>query len=193
MSTSPNHPTLIYITRLLHYSGYASIVSYLVALLVIKPLLQNKSRLLQSFYLSNIKSLNKLYQSLTRKFNVVPSLLVTYNTGSGKQYSDATVQTDNSISAIRNDPIFNKSSYVTTCAESLKSVGELNEKLENLHKKLTKHNSINYVSDLNFRLTEFNSQLQSDRLCDGRVFDKNKVGEEIRGKIRKMKGTILSN
>lgn len=194
----PSHPTLIYITKLLHYAGYTSIAFYLVALCLLKPLLNNKANLLKYLYKNNVKQLNNLYTMLAKKFNIVPSVLINYN---GKQYSDATTQTEKDKKYdftrydknAQHDSRFDRSTFVTTSLSSLEKAEVLSESLRLFNERLTMANTSTYLEDLNFRVNEFNNQLQSDRFGHNQIFDKNDVIPEINSKIRKMKGFVLTN
>lgn len=185
----PKHPTFVYLSNLLHYAGYSSIISYLAALLIFRPLLENKSRLLKEYYGWNLQQLGKLYQQLIGKFVIAPSLLVTYG---NKKYSDATTQTESvkyNYGAEDFNDNYSRDTYVTTSA---KSVGKLQLLLDSLTIFDDKTSRPMLYNQVNTQLNEFNNELQEDRYGNGRLFDKNSMVDEINTKIRKLKGTVLS-
>lgn len=195
----PTHPTLVYVIKVLYYSGYLTAITYLVGIFIIRPLILNKKRLLKGFYNFNISKLRDLCGRLTKRFSIVPG--INLENTNGTRYTDETMETDDSTSSRtrfrsegRNmgDPVFKDLEYVSSCDQTLRVAKSSVKTLEILSKKL----EIISQSDLEYKkiygdMSAFNNELQFVKFGRSNAIDKNRVSEEIKGKIRQMKGQVI--
>lgn len=175
----PSHPTLVYITRLLHGLGYASVLAYLLALIVVRPLLANKARLLSYYHKTVLSSLQRLTKATLKQFDIIPSVCVRYK-GSDVKYLDACVE------VTRADTFFRLDEEREATA-TLTSIEKLADKLDLLTSVYQKSAYTGKISGLRVSAIE---------CCDSiRASNFSNVGDdrasEISETIRQMKSDAL--